>query len=58
MCVLELVPGVVFGEVREEYWTQLDKERRKIMEKYESTMRELRNTKVRVDVYIIYVQVL
>ena len=50
VCVLELVPGVVFGEVREEYQTQLDKERTR-MEKYESSMRELRNTKVHVDVY-------
>ena len=46
MCVLELVPGVVFGEVREEYQTLLDEERMTRTEKYESSMRELRNTKV------------
>ena len=46
VCVLESVPGVVFGEVREEFQTLLDKERRTRKEKYESTMRELRNTKV------------
>ena len=46
VCVLELVPGVVFGEVREEYQMLLDKERMTRTEKYESSMRELRNTKV------------
>ncbi len=46
MCVLELVPGVVFSEVREEFQALLDKERTTRNEKYESTMRELRNTKV------------
>ncbi|MCG8625837.1 MAG: hypothetical protein MJE68_28055 [Proteobacteria bacterium] len=46
VCVLESVPGVVFGGVREEFQTLLDKERKTRKEKYESTMRELRNTKV------------
>ena len=46
MAVLESVPGVVFGEVREEFQTLLDKERKIRMEKYESTMTELRSTKV------------
>jgi hypothetical protein len=46
VCVLELVPGVVFGEMRAEFQTLLDKERKTRTEKYESTMRELRNTKV------------
>ena len=44
--VLESVPGVVFGEIRKEYKTLLDKERRTRTEKYDSSMRELRNTKV------------
>ena len=46
VAVLESVPGVVFGEVREKFQTLLDKERKTRKEKYESTMRELRNTKV------------
>ena len=46
MGVLESVPRVVFGEVREDYQTLLDRERRTRTEKYESSMRELRNTKV------------
>ena len=44
--MLESVPGVVFGEIRKEYKTLLDKERRTRTEKYDSSMRELRNTKV------------
>ena len=44
--MLESVPRVVFGEVREEYQTLLNRERRTRTEKYESSMRELRNTKV------------
>ena len=57
MCVLELVPGVVFGEVREEYQTLLDKERMTRTEKYESSMREVRNTKVCFNIRVYYMQV-
>ena len=46
--VLETVPGVVFAEVREEYQTLLDEERRARTDKYNSSMRELRRTKVRL----------
>lgn len=46
-CVLKSVPGMVFGEVREEFQTLLDTERRTRQENYDSTVRELTNTKVK-----------
>ena len=52
--VLELVPGVVFTEARDEHQTLSDEERRMRTAKHDSRMKELADTKVKCSLFSLF----
>lgn len=54
MSVLELVPGVVFTEARDEHQTLSDEERRMRTAKHDSRMKELADTKVKCSLFSLF----